>query len=113
VTNLKHINDMEQKHDMETILDQPIHVQAKYADIICVMNSQNVEFARDQLVGFDQSPQFNMWNLTSIGNCAFMALRTVPEYRDGYKKMLEKYIEWRRNPTQDHDPDIPDFCVVM
>lgn len=71
-----------------TVMDLPIEEQAKYADHICVSSAQDLEFCRDQLPTGD--PCFRMWNATSFGNVAFLAVHGHEETRAAYAKLLEQ-----------------------
>ena len=77
----------------------PIEEQAKYADGVCRANVNNIDFHERQLNDVRSvTPNYPMWNTTSVGNVAFLALNAPTEsYRQKYQEMLEGYIEWNRN----------------
>lgn len=58
----------------------PIKKQATFADPICKKNVLNEDFLQDQFKDFDpDNTDFSAWNVTSIGNVAYIALYSKNE----------------------------------
>jgi hypothetical protein len=69
---------------------------SKYADNICAANAANVEFNQQQSTESieEVKASFPVWNMTSIGNAAYMSLHSPPEYRQYWRNILMTYIQW-------------------
>lgn len=77
------------------ILDLHVELQANRADHICVKNCMDEDFLQAQISSRDRI--FYLWNSTSVGNTAHLALYVHPKYRTYYKEMLEEILEWEKN----------------
>lgn len=86
------LDDLFSDKRFKDIVKAPIEKQAEYADAVCVANAKDVNFCRNQLKGVEEDPQYEKWNPTSIGNCAYMALHGCTETRDAYKDILDKGV---------------------
>jgi len=90
-------------HTLEELDDvfQSIHLksieeQSEYVDGICKAMCLNDEFVKDQMNSSRQKQSFELWNTTSVGNCAYMALHCNDENaRKYYKDLLEQYKQYR------------------
>ena len=96
------------------VIDLPIERQAQYADQICVQNAKNLQFCRGQLAGFRENPQFHLWNATSIGNLAYMALYGCEETRKDYRMLLDRGVAHFRGKSSEHRGGGPGgSCIIM
>ena len=75
-----------------------IEEQANHGDQICASNINNEEFLMQQLKSSEVDHEsFKVWNDTSIGNAACIALYgPTDELKDGFRHILDEYIVWRR-----------------
>ncbi len=98
----------------EKISWMPIAEQAKFADGVCKANAKDVGFCFKQTGAFERNPQYDVWNSTSIGNLAYMALYSCPEYRDRYSTMHEKaMIHFRNRFPQKSTATASDTCTIQ
>ena len=83
----------------------PIEGQMAYADHICAAHATDSEFADDQMRDLVDDPQwerqFHLWNVTSIGNMAYMSVHAPTErHRQFYRTVLQSYIDWLEDRHQ-------------
>lgn len=83
-----------------TIHMLPIEEQSQYADAICrkVVKNQSYEIIiRRNLKHETKSPMFHHWNVTAVGNLAYICLHSNDEkIKQASKALLLKYKSWRK-----------------
>ena len=83
--------------------------------IKCAFNINNEEFLIEQLKQVDDT-RFELWNDTSIGNAACIALYgPTKELKEKYSLILKKYISWRKVvglPYSEYGGPLSD-CVIL
>lgn len=86
--------------------------QCKMADVICITNAQNEEFLADQSRDWLEDPNweknFAYWNVTSIGNAAYLSVHApTARYRNLYRTLLVRYCDWLEGRQRQ------DLCVTL
>lgn len=73
------------------IINLPIIEQSKFADAVCVENVNNPEILKT----IDDEPNFKLWNATSIGNLAYIAIHCNGTfYRCRADELLSDFKKW-------------------
>lgn len=71
---------------------------ADHADVVCQNACQNIAFLKDQFDNeIPSKKNFDVWNITAIGNFAYLALHAPEPYKTKYTQELNEYIKWRKN----------------
>lgn len=71
----------------------PVEQQSQYADVVCVENASDFEFADDQ--SECDYTTFKRWNVGSLGNASYMSLHApTTELRARYEAHRQRYIQW-------------------
>jgi len=90
------------KNIMDEIPYYPIEKQAEYADGICVSliddkEHHDSEFDEINEGNVKEYQYFNLWNATSVGNTAYVALNSpYPDIREKAKLLLQEYKNWHK-----------------
>lgn len=80
---------------LDEVIDLPIDRQAEFCDSICVdLVSKNPNLVKFQLPD-THNPHFEMWNVCSVGNLAYVSLNHPdPGCRVESACLLERYRIW-------------------
>jgi hypothetical protein len=92
----------------KNIHELPLEQQALFADQVCKTRARFLGFAQEQapVLGYES---FHIWNTTSVGNCAYMALHApTPELREKYRSAVERYRQWRYDQAEKEE----EICVI-
>lgn len=75
----------------------PLEEQATHADHVTATFCKNVDWCKEQLAPSDDYG-FEDWNVTSLGNLAFLALHGPDtSVREQARKLHGRYVQWRRH----------------
>ena len=92
----------------DRIHELPLEQQALFVDAVCKSRARFLGFAQAQ-VPTPGREAFHVWNTTSVGNMAYMALNApTPELKETYRQSVERYVRWRT----DQEEQVEEVCVI-
>ncbi len=92
--SLAHLDEVKNKIPYMSITDQ-----AKYADNVCMSNIHE-DWLEQKILDDVNSNQYHLWNTTSVGNMAYIALHHKKQnVKNIATKALEKYKAWHNGNT--------------
>ena len=94
---LSNLGESENYH-IDSIYNKSIKELSSYVDPVCVSRCTDLEFLKDQInKNKDGEECFSKWNISSLGNVAYLSLNAPCPYNQYYSNLLKSFKNWKKN----------------